>query len=219
MLVPGSSRWRTTMDCKIPSSPDTLWVLLVLCIIMNEGRDHKFPYTNITRFFIVTKGSKWLQVRERERERDKELGLRDGRLLSLILRWRNIKSLTSLLFWWGVLSREPGAASLPSSEHSLTALRIGPNLCTYLLANLLSLYDILDVHAYPSGSQFTWFISAVPLFTQVHILFRNPLLTCRQRSMCNMSLSSFLCTQFNDFKYFYPTRIILLTINHLFAHS
>ena len=30
---------------------------------------------------------------------------------------------------------------------------------------------------FPSSSQFTWFISAVPLFIQVHILFRNPQLT------------------------------------------
>ena len=26
------------------------------------------------------------------------------------------------------------------------------------------------------------------------------------------------CTQLNGFKYFYQTRIILFTINHLFAH-
>ena len=33
-----------------------------------------------------------------------------------------------------------------------------------------------------------------------------------------MSLSSFLCTQLNGFKYFYLSRIILFIINHLFAH-
>ena len=34
-----------------------------------------------------------------------------------------------------------------------------------------------------------------------------------------MSLSSFLCTQLNGFRYFYLTWIILLTINHLFVLS
>ena len=36
------------------------------------------------------------------------------------------------------------------------------------------------------GSQFTWFISAVLLFTQVHILFRNPLLTYCQKPICHI---------------------------------
>ena len=34
-----------------------------------------------------------------------------------------------------------------------------------------------------------------------------------------MSLSSFVCTQLNSFKYCYLTLIILFNANHLFAHS
>ena len=49
---------------------------------------------------------------------------------------------------------------------------------------------------FPSSSQFTWFIFTVPLFILIHrwnILFRNPQLTCCQRSVCN------ICGQRNSY--------------------
>ena len=66
-----------------------------------------------------------------------------------------------------------------------------------LTANPLSLYNILNTHSFfSSGSQFTWFTSIVPLFTPVHILFRNTQLACFQRLICNIGFYLFFALAF-----------------------
>ena len=54
-----------------------------------------------------------------------------------------------------------------------------------LIANLLSLYNILNAHTFSFQFPIHTIHFCYPLFTQVHILFRNPQLTCCQRSICN----------------------------------
>ena len=70
----------------------------------------------------------------------------------------------------------------PNLPESLCDLRIS---CQYII--------FLTPTHFPSGSKFTGFISAVLLFSQVNILFRNPQQTCCQRSICH-DLTIICCT-------------------------
>ena len=67
--------------------------------------------------------------------------------------------------------------------YSLTTFRISESLCELWISCPYILF-LTPTH-FPYGFQFTWFLSAVPLFTQVYILFRNLKLTCYQRLICN----------------------------------
>ena len=69
--------------------------------------------------------------------------------------------------------------------YSLAALGIWLNIFACRLRISCHYTIFLTAAHFPSGSQFSWFIHAVPLFTPMHILFRNPPLTCCQRSICN----------------------------------
>ena len=62
-----------------------------------------------------------------------------------------------------------------------------PNLTESLNYQWISRHYIIFLTPthFSSGSQFTWFISAVSLFTLVHNVFRNPKLTCCQKSTFN----------------------------------
>ena len=149
-----------------------------------------FFYKNISLFFIVTKG---LNGCKRETERD---GLS---LLSLTPHWRHIFILYHIVI---DLYSEPHLVLLwqgwsgPLLNMRLLALRASAQgrfysdslLLQICRPNLLSLYNIFNGHTFPSSSQCTWFISAVPLFIlrqKCDILFKNLQLTCCQRSIYN----------------------------------
>ena len=163
-------------------------------------KDHNiFVYKNISLYSherVEMAASEW----ERERERDKGFGL-----LSLIPRWVRIFIFTPRCdrsIFSAPLNTSLTEMIKTTSQHKATGTQgLCPNrLLLWLTANLnlhesvfwlwISChYIIFSMTTYFfSGSQITWFIPTVSLFIvryRCDILFRNPQLTCCQRSICN----------------------------------
>ena len=116
-------------------------------------------------------------VCERETDRQTDREIRDWGVPDFIdtALGTDIQTVTYSLTGGLIQNRFFVTSPHPAGVYSLVALRISGH---YIIFSTLT--------HFPSGSQITWFISAVPLFTRVHILFRNPHLTCCQRSICNI---------------------------------
>ena len=128
-------------------------------------------YIYIYIFFIVTKGSKRLQVREIKRRRTRTA-------ITDIALGINIQGITS--------ASQPAAAWIPLRQTCSLADYSGSDRISNLQRISRHYIIFLTPTPFSSNSQFTWFIYVVPLFTQVRILFRNPQLTCCQRTICNI---------------------------------
>ena len=128
-----------------------------------------------------------MKKRERERERERKI-LRDVRLgqLWLTLRGTHIQNLTFSLT--GRLM--PGPPPLLLGGRLLAGCSPNPTeslrICVST-ANLLSLCNILNAHSFFFRFSIHVIYFRCPLFTLVHILFRNHQPRCCQKSMRNIS--------------------------------
>ena len=142
-------------------------------MLYNNADTITILYKNLSFFFIVIKGSKWLQERERERERERV------RLTKVCYLWHCAGDRYSEpYFCFSAGGHRPPwmAPKTACIGYLLAVFRIWPNLCVST-ANLFSLQSIFTALAFPSGSQFTRFISVAPLFIlriRCDIRFTNP---------------------------------------------
>ena len=140
------------------------------------------------------------RVREEKRERERGEGL--GQLyLTLYLLKPRCDSIfgdplsTSLTGMIRATSQQESTGPLGHAQGGfcsdcplswLTAFFVGvETVCTWLRISYKYIFS--TSLRFPFCYQFTWFISTVPLFTLVHILFRNPHITYSQRSICNIT--------------------------------